>query len=253
VARKNSYHARATISVNAKPRVLFSVRENSLGELTVVPKVGNGYRESNVNLVTTDYAHQHFTVHASVDSSSAINVIKRTVNLLHGHPKAVFQHTSAIKQDNGFALLFTRRSGNLSHAYFEAKPSEREVRLDLGSYDPTRETLYFAVFVGETGRQFSPTERCGCNVVQHAFSRFHLVLVSCFQYRPSDDSGDLTSPITTPAEESGSEDTEVTRGLCDDLAMSAFHHQRDWLKRVSERRIREGGPTMIWRFIESGL
>ncbi|MEH2485861.1 hypothetical protein [Bradyrhizobium sp. AZCC 2230] len=140
-------YLRFTIDVAGAPRTLLSVVQKRDGTVIVRPKADYGLRPA-WSIDTADRIFsQKYTIHPSVRSEIGINTIHSTTVLVSGK-KLEWRHlTKALKSGERYALLYVRRCANLEQLrYISKSPAENVV--DLGGYDPTLYTLYYALFVG---------------------------------------------------------------------------------------------------------
>lgn len=119
-----------------------------------------------------------------------------------------YHYTRAIKSGKDFAFLFCRRCGELNRPEFVARGTSH---ISLGSYDPTRFVLIYAVLVGARETEFSHQIPMAVNVKQVVFNNLSLVVLwsflsvpthpSFFSVHISNDPKDPKSWIGDPADQ----------------------------------------------------
>lgn len=106
------------VEINAAglPRGLFSVREASKDDLTVILKNRVGYAPiGTLSPVGAPSVIEHrYSVHASLNSPFNINVIKRSLRLSDNRKQVGIMHTRSLKQTNCFTPLFSDQCPNLN-------------------------------------------------------------------------------------------------------------------------------------------
>ena len=179
---------RFVVDLDGHPRSLFSVVES--GDETTLGlkssshnmKLGQGAPLSIPISNPTEILQQKYSIHPSPESEQGINVIKQTLLLADGRKIPYYHYTRAIKSGENFAFVFCRRCGQLEQPHYIARGTSH---ISLGSYDPTRFVLIYAVIVGAKETEFSHQSPIAVNVKQVVFNNLRLIVLWSFLSVPS--------------------------------------------------------------------
>lgn len=205
VNTKRGGAVRFTLSTKDGERQLFTVRETDhLGTLLLDCKLAPylGY-EGNKGPA---FKHQKYSIHVS-DESPDGNLITNRIRLADDERLDLYHWTRAIKSNNGFAHVYSRRFYNLLLAQ-PPKARSRDVIENLGSWDPFFTPL-LGVFVGDSHRTFDPTTiPPHVIVVQRCFTRFSVVVMLTYLTVPPDATSDIAHVHTFRPEVAQLEDEQ---------------------------------------------
>jgi hypothetical protein len=198
--------ARFAVNVDGVPRSVLSIAVRKSGDLVLTPKSAESFREFGLRLAHRGETEHHnsriisqkFSVHPSRESVTGVNVITHNLVRASGTVKTR-QHTKAIKTRRGFAYLYSRRCPDLTPKHYE--PRRRSgVNYEIGSYAPAEFTLMMAVAVGYAETPFNVIHPGTVNYRRCKLGEFSVVLMWCYNYIPSDDTGFYFGNETLPPE-----------------------------------------------------
>lgn len=210
-----------------KDRLIFSVQERASGDLTIriKPTVFHDKVLPDGSIQKVKTIEQHYSVHRSTRSD--INALKLTSLLEDGDIEETRNYTKAIKQNNKFAGLFIRRTGDMKHDRYSFSPTKGTV-VSLGQYHPTYFQPTFFVFVGPRDREFKMPDDSNINIVQQKFEHFNLVVLWQFFALNGEASAASLTLRTFPAEDLAKAshvrtNTRMVDGFDEAAAIEAFH------------------------------
>ena len=173
-----------SISINDRPRALFSVQERLSGDLTIIMKrfAYSPKELTDFPLPEDKLVEERFSIHTS-PASKYVNVIKYT-NVTKGSVHITRNYTRAIKIRNCFSAVFARLVGDVSYQQ-HLDNLNKIILLSLGSYDPVHFHLMYFVIVGPKDRNFFVPSDSKVNLIQHEFRHFRLVVLWQFFVFPA--------------------------------------------------------------------
>jgi hypothetical protein len=191
-----------TFSVAGDSRLLFAAYEKPDGELTLGTIAGrvNAALFTASDAPSDDPHHgvlitqEKYSVHRSLKSKDNISVIKLTRELATGEKIDSVVCTPAIKADNSFCPIFTRRYAELRHPSYDVDAAKGEViRLDnmLPQFTP-----FVSVFVGPRDREFE-YDAPDFQFRQFQFKECSLVVMWAFLCAPPGEQGQDIRAATT--------------------------------------------------------
>lgn len=190
-------HITISASVKGAERQLLQVQERSTSQdLTIVVK-STVFRVSQYGARGTEndrVVEARYSVHCS-PSSDRTNGIKFTQILADRRRHNTYNYTEAIKVHNQFAIVFVRRSGDLSDDRYIINNTGGPI-IKLGPYDPAYFQLVYMVLVSAPDRHFVVPTLSYINCLQYNFSRFRLVILWQFMCCPEDDLSTSRVPKT---------------------------------------------------------
>ncbi len=145
---------------------------------------------------------ERYSVHCSLDSKTT-NVIKYTRVLYGDKRKYSYQNTEAIKVYNQFAIIFMRRSGDLSDSRYLVNSNGPVI--SLGSYDPAYFQIAYMVLVAAHDRKFVIPRLWYVKLVQIPFARFRLIVLWQFMSFTGDITTRSVMPVTFSQEQISAE------------------------------------------------
>jgi hypothetical protein len=151
---------RFAFSVADKPRLLFSLRQNASGIVTLalpraeyyVPPAIEGKIPIGGNVKKPGISQHKYSIHPSRESIENINVLHHTLVI----GREVFetrQHTKAIKEGKTFALIYCRRCPKLLIPAYNIDKTSGTI-VNLASFDEINFTLFYGVYVTATDNEF---------------------------------------------------------------------------------------------------
>jgi hypothetical protein len=210
------------IAVDGRQRELFRILEKANGGLTLILKHAALYihhRKPDSDPLP-EMSFQRYSIHPSNEDPNG--------NLIHhsfGHQLASSEThywTDAVKRKQGFALLFARHCPTLAVDRYLLKPERRAAILDLGSYDPNKFILCYAVFISHPEIEFATFYADWFRYDQVRFGKFRLVILITFLSLPSSDYGFLVHSRSSKfADDKGAEFAAA-------LAEELHGHDESW-------------------------
>lgn len=162
---------RFTVYVNDIPRTLFSLRLTKHDDLILVPKQAQVWRDTqyypnpaikDIDLVQSfdepglhgaEILHQRYSIHPSKDSEN-YNILQHTCNVAGRLKPIRTRHTTrALKANNNFAPLYTRRAPDLGIDRYI--PKTKAHHITIGTYEPDVFTLIYSVMISSANRTFN--------------------------------------------------------------------------------------------------
>jgi len=206
----SSSTARFTIEVDGIPKTLLSFRPSAKGDLYMVLKTAAEFRANSSDFPASKDAkrivEQRYSIHPSMLMPTK-NAIKQTLIVENQPPIISHHHTKAIKGDNRFALIFSRRAPDLRVERYNAPVSEKNTSVNC--YEPAHFTLFYAVLVAAKGQDFSVPE-AGLvpmlNITQQDIGDYRIVIISAFANLPSTPYGMLSHFVTLPPDQNTSDE-----------------------------------------------
>ena len=191
-----------TIKVDGEERVLFYAEEDQDGDITITPRSGLHYAESNTHIPEpgSEIVERHFSIHMSSNSPTRINAITANTVLQDGRKLRRLHYTRAIKQQNQFASIMAKRCPDLREEMYRLTPRERLEIVSLDSYRPQHFQLLYQIFIGPAGIPFSIYGQWSINVREIPFRFFNLVVVWSFMSAFSSPVGSSLSLYTEKPE-----------------------------------------------------
>jgi hypothetical protein len=176
--------------VNQHQRVLFKIREKANGGLTLLLRHGEHFRSYDKPMeLGARTSVQRLSIQATGSSSDG-NLIHQTLTTDSGTIDKYYW-TEAIKQKQGFSLLFSKLNPTLDHDRYKLKENHKTEIVSVGHYDPKMFVLCYAVLVSAPEREFSTYYAGWFRYAQVQFRNFRVVVLISFLSLPSDSFGDL--------------------------------------------------------------
>lgn len=125
------------------PRQILSMTENKKGDVYIglLSGFSPGFEETNRRM-----QEHRFSIHCS-ENSPEFNVIKQTYSIIGEGPHETTALTNAIKNNSGFANIFTIRCTSLDSEKYNIPKNGAAELIDIGCVNDF-ETLYVSVLVG---------------------------------------------------------------------------------------------------------
>ena len=178
-------------------RQLFSVVEKQNGELTLPINAGAYFV---INGVEKSVREHRYSIHSSSRSQN-YTTIKQTVELETNEKFTSVSLTDAVKNKNGFSIIYVRRCQDLTDPSLPMNFSQKgtDTVYALPAYDPKMFTMFHALFVGHPDTEFSIPDE---NIIisPFRFRDFQLLVFISLEPFPSVEFSEFLHAITSPPE-----------------------------------------------------
>jgi hypothetical protein len=228
--------ARFTIEVNGRPRSLFSVVENSTGNLTIGLRTEKYHKERGEHVSPQTKRkrtlNQYYSIHPSLNSAEGINAINHhkyyeTGKIEQSH------YTRAIKRGDRYALIFVKRSRALNSQVHIPKPNRGKI-ISIGKYDPKFFTLVYGLVASARGHDFELVAPPEISAAFCDFKRVRLTVLSTFVSMPSTDFS-MSGHVVTDAPSDGADRGEIIAAFGREVAI-LMEELLDTLRFTPEQR-----------------
>jgi hypothetical protein len=170
---------RVTISVDNKPRQLFSVQEAAGGDLLVIPAAGTSHRLDAFKNPLKDTREVHISVHSSPKSEA--NTVVTTILAVDGSRRRM----SALVRPRPHGLVFVlwgQRFQTLADDQFIVRIRPKDKHVSLGKYDPTANTLVLFVCVNGKPNKHIPLPVRDFTMTTFTVGEYSIVVFHSFMH-----------------------------------------------------------------------
>lgn len=139
---------RFCVRVNGVLKRLFSVKELKNGDLTIILKSADHYRDEGTWSIDNNrrIVHQKYSVHRSLQSETGINALVHRLKMDDGVEYSTSHYTRALKQTNRHAALYSARIQDLRPEKYTVDENEQFSR-EIASFDSSKATFHYMLFV----------------------------------------------------------------------------------------------------------
>lgn len=191
---KNIFSKEIVLCFNLKNeglRKVVSIKERNNGDLVIMPKYAEHYREpttepnNNIKI-----KQQKYSVHCSPNSKE-FNVCMHNLELSDGNTIRTPQYTKTVKSNNGrLTALYYCRCPDLSIDRYKLNNKDQNKSFCLDEFDRHANTLYYGIFICSNSKKSYLSFQTGeQNYKTFKFSNFTVLFVWTYQYIPSHLSG----------------------------------------------------------------
>ena len=183
---------RFTISAGGQYRSLFSIREQSRGSLTIIPKSSKFYRD-RPGPGRPQIKHHHISIHNSPNSPGNLFHETQTLDTQESIENHIFSHNIPAAR---FCIIYSKISPRIDIPFFTYTPRQKDRHINIGAYDPTRTCLAYALIISAAKVElqlFDPIVRSN-----HAdFSLYRATIIWTYLSVPSFEDGVVSKQKTS--------------------------------------------------------